>query len=475
MFSAPEKRRQLRQTTLCRDVHTAKQHENYHKDFHQIQRNGQLSLQKRQQTAIHRERETEARRRDAQEKEAARQKQLVEEQELATQLLEANRRRINEEKFRQQLRDSSQELRELESKLRAAYVAKGLAAQKAELEAKKLEEMIDVKREQEELERLRLKNVDYIRQCQEEEFQRKQELRQVLQNQMETMHRQKLIKYEEFLQEKMYLDEICKRIQEEQFEEIQRKFELQKRTRKEMEYFAEAKAVWQERQKLALAEENERIRRYLENREMEQQELNRRKLQSAQSRERLNEKMVAKLQAEFDEARKRDNLLLDLYAAELEERQENRIQQDLEQQLRRRIEARLGLERQLVEIQSRREREAEEDRKFKEDQLRQWAERDRIDQMTTAKRKLMIMEHRRAIEELLEDRRRRRADEVKEMMERQTMFEQEEKRRQNIIEEERIKLLKEHVTALLGFLPPGVLRESDREHIPLPKAQSTKK
>lgn len=143
--------------------------------------------------------------------------------------------------------------------------------------------------------------------------------------------------------------------------------------------------------------------------------------------------------------------------------------------MRKRIEARLGLERQLTEIECRRQREADEERQFKEDQLKLWAERDRIDQMTNEKRRLKLMEHRRAIQELLEDRKRQRADQVKELMRQQSMFEQQEKRRQEIIEEERIKLLKEHVTALLGFLPPGVLRESDREHIPLPKLTSEKK
>lgn len=215
------------------------------------------------------------------------------------QLHDANRRRINEEKLRQQLRESNQELRELESKLRAAYVAKGIAAQKAELEAKKLEEKIAAQREQEELEEQRLHNLEYIRQCQEEEWKQKRELRDVLHTQMEALQRQKQILYEDFLREKMYLDEVCKRLQEERFAEIQRKLEQQERTRKEMEYFKEAQAIWQERQKLAMAEENERIRQYLESREAEEQEQRERKVETARVREQLNEKMVSELQTEF--------------------------------------------------------------------------------------------------------------------------------------------------------------------------------
>lgn len=36
--------------------------------------------------------------------------------------------------------------------------------------------------------------------------------------------------------------------------------------------------------------------------------------------------------------------------------------------------------------------------------------------------------------------------------------------RQEIIEEERIKILKDHAVNLIGFLPSGILRESDKDY-----------
>lgn len=39
--------------------------------------------------------------------------------------------------------------------------------------------------------------------------------------------------------------------------------------------------------------------------------------------------------------------------------------------------------------------------------------------------------------------------------------------RQEIVEEERIKIIQEHAEALMGYLPAGVLRDSDREHLPM--------
>lgn len=39
--------------------------------------------------------------------------------------------------------------------------------------------------------------------------------------------------------------------------------------------------------------------------------------------------------------------------------------------------------------------------------------------------------------------------------------------RQEIIEEERIKILKDHAANLIGFLPHGILRESDKDFLNL--------
>lgn len=41
--------------------------------------------------------------------------------------------------------------------------------------------------------------------------------------------------------------------------------------------------------------------------------------------------------------------------------------------------------------------------------------------------------------------------------------------RQEIIEEERIKILKDHAENLIGFLPFGILRETDKNYLNLNK------
>lgn len=69
-------------------------------------------------------------------------RRLMEEAKYAAEMNERHRLKVIDSKRRQQIRESNQELRELESKLRAAYVSKSIRLQLAEKEATRLEEMV---------------------------------------------------------------------------------------------------------------------------------------------------------------------------------------------------------------------------------------------------------------------------------------------------------------------------------------------
>uniref|UniRef100_A0A182MZT9 Meiosis-specific nuclear structural protein 1 n=1 Tax=Anopheles dirus TaxID=7168 RepID=A0A182MZT9_9DIPT len=466
MHSARE--RQLKQNALCRAVEGNRLNANYQKDFDQIQRNC-LEHWRKQRAQQERRAEQVEQEQLVHRREADRRQRALEEQESTRQLHEANRQRTNEEKLRQQLRESNQEMRELESKLRAAYVAKGIAAQLAEAELRRKAERLQALKEMEEFDRLKQANVEYMQRKQASEEDEKRTLRAVLQQQMHETRRAKRCLYEEFLLEKQYLDAVVKKIQEEHLESIRCKLERQRCTRDEMEYFQEAKQTWQARQTLLDEEENARIRRYAQEKDRLQQEERERKEETDRRRVQMNQEMVASLEQEQTEQRNREEMLQELYIAEWNEREETKRQRELEEQIRKRIQIRLELEAQLVANGCQREQQAAAERRFQEDQIRTWAERDRVEQMSDEKRRRKMAEYRRTVQELLEDRRRRRVADVKQLVEEEERQRQTERRRQEILEEERIKLLKEHATALLGFFPPGVLRETDREFIPLPK------
>lgn len=67
----------------------------------------------------------------------------LQDEKLAEEIDRHNRLSTCDEKLRQQIRQNNQELRELEVKLRAAYVGKGLRAQLAEHEAQRLQAKVN--------------------------------------------------------------------------------------------------------------------------------------------------------------------------------------------------------------------------------------------------------------------------------------------------------------------------------------------
>ncbi|ETE73043.1 Meiosis-specific nuclear structural protein 1, partial [Ophiophagus hannah] len=68
--------------------------------------------------------------------------ELQQEEKLATELARLNHDKLKDEKMRQQIKENSIELRELERKLKSAYMNKERAVQIAEKEALKYEKMV---------------------------------------------------------------------------------------------------------------------------------------------------------------------------------------------------------------------------------------------------------------------------------------------------------------------------------------------
>lgn len=207
----------------------------------------------------------------------------------------SNRREYHERKMRQQIRENNQELRELESRLRSAYVSKALYLQRKEIEKVKEAEKIQEHQENETLEQARILYLQQLEVERKAEIERKRKLREDLKNQIISSHQQNQLLYEQFLREKSYLDEIARRIQEELMEEVEKKKHAREQTKKEMEAFELAKREIERIRQIEVNEENERIKIYCEERDkkIEQEEKRRRELEL--QRDCLNEKMVKEL------------------------------------------------------------------------------------------------------------------------------------------------------------------------------------
>jgi hypothetical protein len=221
--------------------------------------------------------------------------ELIREQQIAREHAAQVREQYHEQKMRQQVRENNQELRELESKLRTAYVSKALAAQKKEHEALALAEKIIEKQERDELEKARLDHLEQMQRDMEADRARKKKLHHDLTEQIISAHQEHQKLYEEFLREKYYLDEIAKRVSEELMEQAQKKIDQREKTKKEMDAFKVVKKEFERLQQIETAEENERIIEYCQQRDRKIEEEEKRRKELEKNREHLNEKMVAEL------------------------------------------------------------------------------------------------------------------------------------------------------------------------------------
>lgn len=127
-------------------------------------------------------------------------------------------RRYCDERMAQQIRENSQELRELETRIRAIYVNKTLQNQLAEHEKQRLEEKLQLKQE---LQAMKIREADEFEKFQKlkkEKHLKQMEHRKELQEQINHKQMMRKILYEEFLKEKLIIDEILERLQKEQME-----------------------------------------------------------------------------------------------------------------------------------------------------------------------------------------------------------------------------------------------------------------
>uniref|UniRef100_A0A3Q3GRW1 Meiosis-specific nuclear structural protein 1 n=1 Tax=Labrus bergylta TaxID=56723 RepID=A0A3Q3GRW1_9LABR len=400
----------------------------------------------------------------AEEERINREKQLEQEERMAKEIARINFESQREEKMREHIKKNSMELRELESKLKSAYMNKERAAQIAEQQAMRFETMRE--------------EADYARWMKQEHEQTAAERKKLEQKQQEEVvqyHREldhQLIErehkrqeaYEQFLKEKLMVDEIFRKIYEEDQMERQLKLEKVRATQQHIEEFKRQQIEWRRMEQEQMEEENRRIREYASH----QRHMEEAKMAKIREREEakehlqkiLTEKIEEKRQQREDMERVREELCLE------EQEEANRLKEieEMEKKIRQRLMMQQTYQEQMAFKEMRRRAEKAEEEAFRKMMMAKFAEDDRIEQMNAQKRRMKQLEHKREVEKLIEDRRQQiQANMELEAKERAVEQEKEALRRQ-IVEEERQRLLKRHATKLLGYLPKGLLREEDLAH-----------
>lgn len=97
--------------------------------------------------------------------------------------------------------------------------------------------------------------------------------------------------------------------------------------------------------------------------------------------------------------------------------------------------------------------------------LAKLAEDNRIEQLTTEKKRLKTLQIRKEVEEEIAERRRQRAIEMQRLMVLLEQEKQEEERKRQLIEEERRRIIAEHADDVLCFLPKHTVQAEDLPYL----------
>ncbi|KAM4766038.1 meiosis-specific nuclear structural protein 1 isoform 3-T4 [Cyanocitta cristata] len=291
--------------------------------------------------------------------------------------------------------------------------------------------------------------------------QEKKMYHQELDKQVEEQEKKKQEAYEEFLREKLMIDEIVKKIYEEDQMEKQRKLDKIKETQTYIEEFIKEQAIWRKRKQEEMEEENRKIMEFAN---MQQQRENdwMAKVRDTEEKKQRVQNMVAKTMEREEQRRKeQEQIRQDLYLEKQEEMERKKEMAEIEKRIRQRLDLRQTYEEQVALKAAAQQAMREEEEALRQQILAKFAEDDRMEQLNAQKRRMKQLEHKMAVEKILEDRRQQCiAEKERELEEREL-----EKRRQAsiraIIEEERQKLLKEHAWKLLGYLPRGILKDEN--------------
>ena len=177
--------------------------------------------------------------------------------------------------------------------------------------------------------------------------------------------------------------------------------------------------------------------------------------------DKLQQKLFDQIESEAKYRDEMDRVRQELYLEEQEQAVRHKERAEFERKLRQRLELQREHHEQVQFKQMREEAERREEESIKNQMLEKFATDDKIELMNAQKRRMKQLEHKRQVEALLEDRRHRlNIEKQRELNERIESDKLDNYKRQ-IIEEERAKLLREHATKLLGYLPKGVIRDTN--------------
>lgn len=393
--------------------------------------------------------------------EQAKAEQLARDDALAVEIERLSKEAFKEIKLRQQLRESSPELRELESKLYTGYCNKEVAAQLAEKEAARMRNKLHEIEINKMMEAQRIKAELKEKEKIQEYHNKKLQYKRDLDEQMYLLDKKHQKEYEEFIKEKAALDDINCSVKEENQREETLKLLKMEQMKKDIEEFRKAQELWKQKEKQAVEEEFRNIREFLSKKECEDKSKIEEVCKKRQEKLLLQEKIALAIKEQMDEREERETVIQDLALEKSMELQEQKFREQQESEIRNGELLRESYRKQLEEKKQKLKEEEQLEATYKQQMLEKLARDEELEKMTAEKQRIKKMQHRREVQEILEERHRRRVEEMQTIIALEKLHELEEAKIRTLIEEERMKMLKTHATNVQGYLPKGVYKKDE--------------
>jgi hypothetical protein len=394
-------------------------------------------------------------------------KLAVQEEALVRQMRTRKEEKLAKEKMVQRVRDTSEELKDLEARLKLAYLNKERMQQMEEKraltgESRQMQLALDAAMEDE---RQRQLELDGAKENARRELAFR--AREVIQQQLREREDAKAKAFEQYLEEKKAVDAVVNQILKEDEIAVREHLSRQKQSREYIQRYLADRERWQREEKQRQADEDRRIQQYVEEQRRRSEETVQRKAEKEDARAEAVARIMEKIQQDERDKLELEALRDELYWEEEEAKRRAAEREQVDLRIRQRLElmAAEDLSKKLKE--QKRQQLAQEEAFFRQEMLRKFEEDARLDQLSAQKARLKREQHKREVEALLEERRRQHQAAVDAERDAQGREKEEEAERRRIIEEERMKLLRSHAVGLFGFLPKGViLSEKDLEVFP---------
>lgn len=390
---------------------------------------------------------------------------------IAAALSKQKNEEISDSKIRQGLRENSPEIRELMVKLNTALVNQNLDNQIHEKVKKVHEEKLDqlmqdaemIRRNKEEQERIaaeeraKAEELRSYRECTRQQLEEKK-------------RRKKLLEEAERINDKELMMEKQKKDREEWLRQEQLRREKQEKHRQEIEEFVKQRERMKELERKREEEEMKRIDQYKQDvderlsRAIEEQ-----KRRDAE-REKLAQNIASRIAREQNEREEYEQLLVDLAA---EKELERLKQKELEEAEKIRKQHEEMMKYMQLDEEAKRKKlrlSQEEERRLKLQIVEEQKKLAELAELEQEKNRIRVEKFRRELSKQLVEKKELYEAAKQAELYRLQLEQEREARRQEMIEEERRKLVVNHILKMgpesIKYLPKGVLREDDLNYLP---------